>query len=338
MPDPLKVLQSFPPPRPTTNPYLVMLAECLRALPGITVMNFSWRAAMLERYDVYHVHWPEAMLVGTSPLKRLAKQLLTVSLLAKLQLTRTPIVRTVHNIELPRDISRRERLLLQAIERRTTLRIRVNHATETPLGRAAVTIPLGHYRDWFAADRRCQSVPGQVGYFGLIRRYKGIDTLIQAFRGLEDEAMTLRAGGKPSTDELASTIRELSRGDTRITLELKFLSDTALVDIVTSSELIVLPYRFMHNSGAMLVALSLDRPVLVPDNVVNQQLAGEVGPGWVIRYQGNLTGAHIVDALAEVRKDPHRPSPDLTARDWARAGVEHANAYREAITARRGRR
>ena len=32
---PLVVLQSFPRPRPTTNPYLVMLRDSLEALPGV---------------------------------------------------------------------------------------------------------------------------------------------------------------------------------------------------------------------------------------------------------------------------------------------------------------
>ena len=40
----------------------------------------------------------------------------------------------------------------------------------------------------------------------------------------------------------------------------------------------VLPYRQMHNSGAVLAALSLDRPVLVP--ATDQRgLGAEVGPG-----------------------------------------------------------
>ncbi len=66
----------------------------------------------------------------------------------------------------------------------------------------------------------------------------------------------------------------------------------------------VLPYREMHNSGAALTALSLNRPVLVPDNEVNRELAEEVGPGWVFRYDGELTGRHLLDALAAHRARP----------------------------------
>ena len=53
----------------------------------------------------------------------------------------------------------------------------------------------------------------------------------------------------------------------------------------------MLPYRHMHNSGAALTALSLDRPVLVPETDVNRDLARETGPGWVVTFAGELRPA-----------------------------------------------
>ena len=38
----------------------------------------------------------------------------------------------------------------------------------------------GHYRDWFARYDQPAAVPGRLSYFGLIRRYKGVDVLLQA--------------------------------------------------------------------------------------------------------------------------------------------------------------
>lgn len=339
MTETLTVLQSFPVPRPTTNPYLVMLAKSLRARPGVTVLNFSWRTALLHRYDVFHVHWPEILVSGHSPAKKAVRQILTVLLLIKLRLTRTPIVRTVHNVQPPQGISRREAVLLRAIERQTTLRIRINAATELPPGQAAVTVPHGHYRDWYSPYTHRAVAPGQLGYVGLIRRYKGVDVLIRAFQDIGmDQHVTLRVGGKPSTTELTSTIRRLAGNDPRILLHLDFLSDAEFVDIVTSSELVVLPYRFMHNSGGTLAALSLDRPVLVPDNEVNRELSEEVGPGWVITYSGELTADRLVGAVREVHACPDRARPDLSERDWVRSGDDHVRAYRDAIALLRGRK
>lgn len=333
MSETVTVLQSFQIPRATTNPYLVMLGECLRVAPHAVVLNFSWRTAILGRYDVFHVHWPEILVDGHSPLKKLVRQALTLVLLAKLRFSRTPIVRTMHNVGLPEGISRREIWLLRLLDRQTTMRIRLNTTTAIPPGQPHVTIPHGHYRDWFAPYRRNERIPGRIGYFGLIRRYKGVEGLIQAFRGTRDHdpELTLDVRGNPSTDELAEAITRLSRDDARIVLDLKFLSDAELVEVVTASELVVLPYRFMHNSGGTLAALSLDRPVLVPDNAVNRNLSEEVGTGWVFRFGGELTSGQIVDTIAALRNQPQHRGPDLSGRNWDRVGTDHLEAYRNAI-------
>ncbi len=335
-PTALRVLVSFPRPKPTTNPYITQLAQALESTPGVHVEYFSFRTALLGRYDVFHVHWPEILGSGHSPLKALVRQLLTAAFLLRLKLTRTPVVRTVHNLELPTGISRRELWLLRAFDRATTLRIRVNDVTPFPAGQPFETIVHGHYRDWFAAYPKPAAVPGRLAYFGLIRRYKGVETLIEEFRRLPGPELRLQVSGKPSSDDLATTLRHLADGDPRINLDLRFLDDGELADTVGQSELVVLPYRFMHNSGATLTALSLDRPVLVPDTEVNQRLEAEVGPGWIARYEGELTAEAIEAARATLTPANRAEHPDLSRREWADAGVQHADAYRRALRLRRG--
>jgi glycosyltransferase involved in cell wall biosynthesis len=337
MPEKLTVLQSFPDPRPTTNPYLVLLGRSLSNLPATTVINFSWRRALLARYDVFHVHWPEILVDGRSPFKKTIRQALAVALVARLRITKTPIVRTVHNVEVPQGISRREVFLLRMIDRQTTMRIRLNDETRLPKQALHTTIPHGDYRSWFSAAPVAAVVPGQLAYVGLIRRYKGVDGLVRAFRGTEQllDGLSLHLAGNPSTKELAASITDLARPDPRITLKLAFISDEELVGIVTSSELVVLPYRFMHNSGGTLMALSLGRPVLVPDNSVNRKLREEVGPGWVFTYEGDLTAEQLAHTVLEVRKSKSRTAPDFSRRNWDDAARAHAQAYRLALAALR---
>lgn len=335
---PLVVLQSFPAPRETTNPYVVMLARSLEATDGVRPRTFSWRRALCSRYDVFHAHWPEILVSGHSPLKKVVRQLLFAVLLVRLRVLRIPLVRTLHNLELPDGISRREVFLLRRAERRTTLWIRLNTSTEVPPGRPFETVLHGHYRDWFAPYTEPPPVPGRVAFVGLIRRYKGVADLIRAFRETVEEAPhgTLRVAGRPSTEELADELRREAAGDDRISLRLSFLSDADLVAEVGAAELVVLPYREMHNSGGTLAALSLDRPVLVPDNEVNRLLADEVGPGWVFRYRGALTGRHVLDTLHARRRQSRGTRPDLAAREWAMTGQAHLAAYRRARELRRG--
>ena len=327
-PEPIVVQQSFPDPRPTTNPYIVMLRDALAETPGVEVRTFSWRRALLGRYDVFHAHWPEILVSGQSPVKALVRQALTVLLILKLQLTRTPIVRTAHNLHLPDGISRRERALLRWFDHRTALRIRLNPTTPFPAGTAYETILHGDYREWFGRYPEPPREHGRLGYFGLIRRYKGVEQLLEVFARVPGDELSLTVAGKPSSDELAATVRGIAGHDPRVRVHLAFLPDAELADLVGRSELVVLPYRDMHNSGGVLTALSLDRPVLVPDNEATASLADEVGQQWVLRY-AELTPEVLLDAAARAREVDGRP--DLSARSWADAGRQHEAAYRRAV-------
>lgn len=311
-----------------------MLARSLRSLPGTDVITFSWRRALLAKYDVLHVHWPEILVNGATPVKKLARQALTIALMIRLQTTRTALVRTVHNIYPPEGISRRERLILGLMERQTTLRIRLNTETRLPKDAEFVTIRHGDYREWFSSYMHQSPIPGQLCYVGLIRRYKGVEGLITAFQQTETlmTGLTLRLAGNPSSPDLRQAIAQLCAADPRIQENLSFIPDQELVDIVTSSELVILPYRFMHNSGGVLMALSLGRPVLVPRNQVNAELQREVGTGWVHTFDGQLTPEDIVRALKHVRQSVPPAEPSFRNREWNEAAENHLQAYRKAIS------
>jgi len=331
---PLVVLQSFPAPRPTTNPYIVMLARSLRAEPGVTVSTFSWRRALLGRYDVFHVHWPEILTSGHSPVKTLGRQTLFALFLLRLTVTRTPVVRTVHNLERSPGLSYRQRLLVGWLDRVTTLRVLINGSTPLPARQRSVTIPHGHYIDWFAEHPLPASEPGRIGFVGLIRPYKGVGRLISAFRDLPARTdLRLDIAGRPDSDSLAQELRALAGADDRISLTFAYVSDADLVEKVGRSELVMLPYTDARNSGGALTALSLRRPVLLSDNILNRRLREELGAGWVNLYGGDLTGAAITDALTSAR-GRQAAAPAFAGRDWADAGRRHAEAYRQ--VSRRG--
>lgn len=330
---PLTVLQTLPAIRPTTNPYLVMLVDSLRAT-HVRVRFFSYRTAILGRYDLAHAHWPENLIRGRNQWRTAVRQLLMLVWLARLALTQTPIVRTMHNIGQHEEGSRRERWLLRQFDRRTAVGIRLNAFTAAPPGQVATTILHGHYRTWFALHPRCQPVPGRLAFVGMIRGYKGVDNLIEAFRGTAAN-LSLTIAGNPHNAALAAQIRDLAAGDSRIRLELAYVPDETLVARISEAELVVLPYRHMHNSGGALAALSLDRPVLVPANEVTRALAEEVGPGWVYTFDGDLSTAEMNRAVAAASRDHRSERPDLSAREWSRTGEQHVEAYRLAL--RRGR-
>lgn len=327
-------MQSFGAPRPTTNPYIVMLQDALRRTPGIEHVPFSWRTAIFGRYDVFHVHWGDTLLAAGSRRTRLGKRAAMAVLLARLAVTRTPVVRTVHNVT-PPEGTRAEVALLTALERRTTLRIRLSPTTPDVAGIPSALILHGHYRDWFAAMPKEDAEPGRLAYVGLIKPYKGVEQLLIAFEEASRDRGDLRltVAGRATDPELARDIVEAAERLPALDADLRYLSEEEFVAIVSDASAVVLPYRHMHNSGSALAALSLDRPVLVPENETTRLLAEEVGPGWVHFFDGELS-ADALRRLADASAQRMEGRPDLSARNWDSAGAAHAAAYREALAVR----
>jgi len=323
-PPAVTVLQSFPPPRGTTNPYLVQL---VRSLPAdVRTEYFSWRRALTAQYDVLHLHWPEVLLRSPRPVKALARKAATALLLVVLRVRRIAIVRTLHNPRPHEQPPPLDRAVLRGLDRATTRWIRLNPFTPAPDPERTTTILHGHYREWYGATDTAP-VRGRLLCFGLLRPYKGVESLLAAFASVDDPSLCLRIVGSPTTADLREAVLAAASGDRRIAARLEYVDDATLREEVAAAELVVLPYRELHNSGAALLALSLDRPVLLPASEPASALAEEVGPGWVHVYEGELTGEALRAALARARAADRDGRPDLSRREWAEAGARHRDVY-----------
>ncbi|WP_449372188.1 hypothetical protein [Arthrobacter psychrolactophilus] len=83
----IAVLQSFPEPQATTNPYITMLWNSLTAVDELKVITFTWRDALLGHYDVFHIHWPEILVSGRTPLRKAVRQVFFIVLMLRLAST-----------------------------------------------------------------------------------------------------------------------------------------------------------------------------------------------------------------------------------------------------------
>lgn len=335
----IRVMQSFGAPRTTSNPYIHMLDAALTRTPGVEHLRFDRRRALLGRYDVLHFHWPETLFGGSTPMRVLARRAFALALGVRLALTPIALVRTAHNVALPPDARGWERRYLAWIERRTDHRIVLNERTEVPQGSAATIIKHGHYRDWFESVPPLEPTASTLVFVGLVRRYKGVEDLLEAFAGTaaDNPGLRLRIAGNPTSPAIEREVRSLAARDRRVELDLRYLSEDDFANTVMQSIGVVLPYRAMHNSGTVLAALSLRRPVLVPRNDVNDALAEEVGAGWITCFDGAITPAALAE-FAHAAATPPASPPDLSDRDWDRAGLAHRAAFREAVAHRRGAR
>lgn len=318
----VRVLLSVAPPDGTTR----FVDQVTRFAPeDIDFSFFSWRKALIGRWDVFHVHWPEFLMRGRSKPIAAARTALFALFIARSSLSRGKVVRTLHNLEPHAPGGRIETALLSALERRTDLFVTLTGVTPVPGSARSVLIPHGHYRDVLPLEHSAPMQPGRLLYFGRIEPYKNVERLVEVFRELDDPELVLGVVGKAPA-ALAERIARAASLDARVTTRFGFVPDEEMVAEMTSSQLVILPYTEMHNSGILLVALSLGRPVLVPRTPANVLLADEVGQEWVRMFDG---GIDRDDLLAAVRATADLPAsgPVLAGRDWSAVGASYARAY-----------
>lgn len=326
----LNILYSFGPPTEEANPYVRLLAR--EVAPAVNVHYFSWQFALLGSYDIFHVHWPEALVRRKTVKGRVASLILMSLLLVRLAATRTPIVRTEHNLHPHEPGGWFETQLLGALDRRTAIWVVMNTGESNGPAAKRSYIPHGHYREWYEIRSAPQKTEGVILNFGLLRPYKGVEDLIAAFSDIPPSSksfLKLKIMGKPQTLKVRQDVMRCIADDAHISADLRHIPDEELVDEISKAQLVALPYRSMHNSGALLMALSLNTAVLVPRSHANDSLAAEVGEEWVQRYEAQLTPKDILRASQSVAN--LTGSPNLSGRQWSLVGARHIEVYNSAV-------
>lgn len=330
-----RVLMSYSTAKNSLNPFTRLLSGAIEEAGG-EALDFRWTTALFGRYDLIHLHWPEHLLMGRRGVRRPAVRLALLLIIARSRITRTPIVRTVHNLEPHGGVSGFDARCLAWVDRATDHWVLMNRSVVDPNRRESV-IPHGDYAPWL--DRFVPSpIPAETRvdgrtellFFGLIKRYKGVEELIGAvLDSPRDSPLMLRIRGTASDAELAAEIERLCAPDPRIDLEFGRIGDQELIDAIHASDVVVLPYRALYNSGVLLLALSCGRPVVVPEGDVANELAAEFGDEWVIRYRPPLDPSDLL--LLSQRARPS-VAPDLRGRNWSAIGRQHLHLYTSIIS------
>ena len=97
-----------------------------------------------------------------------------------------------------------------------------------------------------------------VLFFGLLRPYKGLDVLLEAWR--EVKGAELWIVGRPRFD--LSTLPPVPPG---VRLRTGWTPDEMLPAMFERADLVVLPYREIDQSGVLFTALAFGRPLLLTD-------------------------------------------------------------------------
>jgi D-inositol-3-phosphate glycosyltransferase len=107
-----------------------------------------------------------------------------------------------------------------------------------------------------------------VLFFGLIRKYKGLDLLIEAFADprFRNSGIKLIVAGEYYSDEeeYVNLIKEHKLEEEIIQVN-KFIPNSEVADFFNASDLVVQPYKSATQSGVTQIAYHFNKPMIVTD-------------------------------------------------------------------------
>ncbi len=334
-----------------TNPYNAALYTAIRQL-GATVGEFTKQRLLFGRWDVVHVHWPDGALNTRHAAVAAVRLLYLVGKLLFAKARGAKIVWTVHNLQAHHPaFPRLERWLWRAFVPLVDGAISLSRSglalarARFPAlaGKAQFVIPHGHYRGCYkngcsraeARDRfGLEPARPVVAFVGQIKPYKNVPTLLRAFLDCraDDPGASLLITGKLADPAVAAGLAAHADQPTNVVCRFGHIADDDMQFALNACDLAVFPYREILNSGSAILALSFDRPVLVPAKGAMGELRELIGANWVMTYEGELTGDVLRAALRWATETP-RPAPcDLAPLAWETIAEQTLAAYR-AVTA-----
>ena len=153
-------------------------------------------------------------------------------------------------------------------------------------------------------------------FFGLIRRYKGIDVLVRALAEIPDAQLVVAGDPLDPVEPLQELAREVGVAE-RITWRLGYLPDAEVETLMRETTLTVFPYPGGESaSGALATALGHGRPAVVTE--VLGETVREFGAGAVV--PPNDPGA-FATAIRELLDEPRALEEAFHGTERARAGL-----------------
>ncbi|MDL2207778.1 glycosyltransferase [Desulfovibrio sp. OttesenSCG-928-F20] len=271
----------------TKNPYQTLLyGDTALAAPGSLDQALQQQAAPgFTGTVILHIHWLEALFPAVTdaslPFEEQCRNFL--SLMSRFKQAGGKVVWTVHNLT-PHEAQATGNMRLLLAHMAEQADVILVHA---PPGDAHEAELLGKYSDKIQviahgnyigaypaapspeqARHNFSFAPHETVFLflGQLRPYKGIEDLLRAFSMLVEEeprSRLLIAGWAKDSDYQAE-LENLAADIPGVTLDLRFIPDEELGRYFAASDVVVLPFTRILNSGSALLALSQARPVIAP--------------------------------------------------------------------------
>ena len=153
------------------------------------------------------------------------------------------------------------------------------------------------------AEKTLGLEPGMknILFFGLIREYKGLDILIEAFGRLGDGYQLIIAGEPYGSFDKYARLIDACPGKERIRLFPQYVKDDEVNRYFSAADVCVLPYRSATQSGISSISYHFDLPMITTDVGGLREAIGESGTGMVV---GSPDPTLIADAIRDYFDHP----------------------------------
>ena len=162
---------------------------------------------------------------------------------------------------------------------------------------------FGEKKERTEVEKKLGLAPGKknILFFGLIRTYKGLDILLEAFGMLPEDYQLIIAGEPYGSFDKYQEIIDRIPGKDRISMNLKYIKDSEVTDYFSAADVAVLPYRSATQSGISSVSYHFEVPMIVTDTGGLKETIGDRGTGLVA---SECTPEAIRDEIVKYFSDP----------------------------------
>jgi glycosyltransferase involved in cell wall biosynthesis len=164
-----------------------------------------------------------------------------------------------------------------------------------------------------------------VLFFGLLRPYKGLDVLLDAWRGIGDAELWVAGGPRMDT----SALRAAAPPGVRFVE--RFIGDEEIAALFRRASLAVLPYREIEQSGVLFTALAFGTPLVLSavggfPEVAATGAAELVAPGDAAALHATLVRL-LADDAARARLAAAAREAAATTYAWDAIARRHLELY-----------
>lgn len=248
-----------------TNPRNTLLYDHLQKDNKWYVFNLKKHPFEILLSDFIHIHWPEKAFQGVASFPKLI--LLLVMLVFK-KLNNSKLVYTVHN-DFRTDIKNKFFSSIFTIFLRNTdlfvlpspASLNVIHKFKSGSSKWKL-IPLGLYPNEksmiFDPQKEKKT---NILILGRLTEKKGILDSIKKILKATD--LTIHVCGSPENSDLRNSLEDLYQNyPNRLSLELNFVEDERMKEVLTETDALLIDYSEGLNSGIITLALSINTPIL----------------------------------------------------------------------------